>query len=52
MSHTDINECNSCDVCPGEGKVCVNTVGSFVCQCADGYILSPDRVNCTGNDYS
>lgn len=29
---------------------CRNTVGSFNCDCADGYALSPDRQNCRDID--
>ena len=32
---TDINECEE-DVC-GSNEICVNTVGSFICQCQEGY---------------
>ena len=44
---TDINECDpnsdSCD----NNAVCDNTVGSFTCECNDGY--AGDGTTCTGN---
>ena len=43
-SLSDINECttgdNSCD------QECINTVGSFVCSCIEGYALNEDGVTC------
>ena len=42
----DINECNeNLDNCD---QTCVNTNGSFTCQCNIGYILESDRHTCTG----
>ena len=44
---SDINECassgtNSCD------QVCVNTIGSYTCQCNTGYELNSDGTSCRG----
>ena len=43
----DVNEClvatdNNCS------QICVNTIGSFHCQCNSGYILSSDNSTCNG----
>ena len=36
--HTDIDECDKGDdTCDNATTVCVNTIGSYRCQCADGY---------------
>lgn len=44
-SCTDIDEClfASDPVC---SQKCINTVGSFRCQCTEGYILRPDLRSC------
>ncbi len=42
----DIDECNfSMDICPHD---CINTNGSYVCQCREGYDLNDDNMTCTG----
>ena len=42
----DINECqiaiNNCS------ELCINTNGSFYCQCTTGYLLSTDNKTCNG----
>ncbi|XP_076455824.1 mucin-like protein isoform X2 [Babylonia areolata] len=44
---TDVDECTNSDQCPGPSDRCVNTNGSFTCDCDQGYQrLSPDQ-NCT-----
>lgn len=43
---SDVNECLNQTVC-GRGR-CVNTEGSYRCNCFQGYTLSPDNV-CHGN---
>jgi len=41
---------NECETLTGNGRCrngrCRNTEGSFTCQCAEGYILTPDGQNC------
>ena len=44
---TDINECaddtlNDCD------QICINTNGSYVCECDSGYLLNDDLITCSG----
>uniref|UniRef100_A0A3Q3N141 Latent-transforming growth factor beta-binding protein 4 n=1 Tax=Mastacembelus armatus TaxID=205130 RepID=A0A3Q3N141_9TELE len=34
---SDVNECEDSGMCPGQQRVCVNTVGSFRCDCPLGY---------------
>lgn len=34
----DVDECSQGAVCLEEGQSCSNTVGSYKCNCADGYI--------------
>lgn len=36
------NETNACE------QICVNTPGSYVCQCNSGFRLKPDRQSCEG----
>ena len=44
--HIDILEClvneGGCE------QNCMNTIGSFVCSCDDGYTLNDDERTCTG----
>ena len=41
----DVNECNGDHECDHN---CINTVGSFVCSCDDGYLLQDDGRTCEG----
>ena len=45
---TDVDECSSEEhnTCDNEGAICTNTIGSFQCECRDGY--TGDGYNCTG----
>lgn len=45
----DINECDASNQC---AQQCYNILGSFICQCNQGYELSSDRLNCEGNMFS
>lgn len=40
---TDINECKENFPC---SHMCNNTIGSFYCSCAEGYILESDKRYC------
>ena len=42
---TDINECNNNSTCDHR---CINTFGSFVCECNSGYELNDDLMTCSG----
>jgi len=49
------NVCEDTDECKMMFGVCRNgrcrnTDGSFTCQCADGYVLTPDGHNCKDVD--
>ncbi|XP_052809176.1 fibrillin-2-like [Mya arenaria] len=39
---TDLDECDNEDLCPTNFD-CVNTMGSFLCQCHTGYFRTEDR---------
>lgn len=49
LSKTDVDECNSTDISStcGQMSICINTPGSFMCSCLEGYELS-GSVGCTG----
>ena len=45
----DIDEClDNNGFC---GDICVNTDGSFMCQCSSGRVLSTDNRTCEGFKY-
>ena len=46
LSCSDINECNTDN--GGCSQVCINQVGSYYCQCNNGYTLDDDGHGCTG----
>ena len=45
-AYIDINECDTAN--GGCSHTCINTPGSFICHCDDGYSLDSDRLNCSG----
>ena len=47
--NTDIDECEVIDDLCGDAT-CQNTDGSFICQCADGYILLLPTLYCVDDD--
>ncbi|MDA8032207.1 MAG: calcium-binding EGF-like domain-containing protein [Alphaproteobacteria bacterium] len=44
---TDIDECNGTNPCAPNGN-CVNTNGSFTCNCSSGYELDTGGQSCSG----
>ncbi len=46
MIYIDTNECDSSNA--GCEHDCVNTHGSYYCDCRSGYVLANDSHNCTG----
>ena len=42
----DINECSVYN--GGCNQTCTNTVGSYFCDCSEGYVLDADKHNCSG----
>ena len=43
----DTNEC--LDNNGGCDQICVNTIGSYSCDCKSGYLLQSNDRDCTGN---
>ena len=44
-----ISDTNECSIANGGCEdVCINTNGSYLCDCQDGFELSTDGHNCTG----
>lgn len=46
LKHIDVNECadENMTVC---SQICVNSVGTYRCECATGYFLEGDGKTCT-----
>lgn len=42
----DINECDNPQIC--QYGTCINTPGSFVCECPPNYTLAPNGAGCVG----
>ena len=42
----DINECLNSNACPSSAT-CINTIGSYTCQCPTGFSFSNNA--CNGN---
>ena len=52
MTYVEILDINECDLnIDGCDQTCVNTVGSFLCNCTDGYELNEDGILCDGKNY-
>ena len=45
--YIDIDECMNGNYTCRQNEICINTLGSYDCQCALGYTLDGDA-NCTG----
>ena len=43
----DIDECE--EGTSGCEQICMNTDGSFICDCDPGYTLNPDDMTCSGD---
>lgn len=43
LTCTDIDECESPGVC---SHLCINSPGSYQCNCLRGYIMEPDGHRC------
>ena len=48
IAFTDIDECFQGACSDIEGSTCMNTEGSYECQCRAGYRLSSDQQTCEG----
>lgn len=46
--YTDIRECDTNN--GGCEQTCINTIGSFRCECRSGYILNSDGQTCDVNE--
>ena len=46
MFNIDNNECLTNR--GGCSQICNNTVGSYFCDCSEGYVLDTDKHNCSG----
>ena len=44
---SDTNECAN-DFLNGCNQICTNTIGSFLCECNNGYELGDDLMTCSG----
>ena len=44
--HPDINECEDEHGC---SQICKNQIGSYTCECMDGFLLQADEKQCKGN---
>ncbi len=47
LLYTDVDECNSTSL-NNCSQVCVNTEGSYTCDCEAGYRLAADLITCEG----
>ena len=46
LTCSDTNECDTSN--GGCAQVCINQVGSYYCQCNNGYTLDDDNHGCSG----
>ena len=47
---SDMNECLEDAPC-GDGQVCINTNGSYLCVCTAGYVYNMIKKTCDGEHY-
>lgn len=47
--NTDVDEC--VDSNGGCAQICNNTVGSFSCECNEGYLVNSDELSCDGKRF-
>ena len=47
--HVDVDECaDGTHDCSPITQTCINTIGSFTCECSSGYELDGDGTTCNG----
>ena len=46
--HPDINECERAGGGCHYSNSCINTVGSYICDCPEGCVLDEDKKTCRG----
>ena len=46
----DINECSDANICGVGSTLCINTNGSYTCDCAPGYHQREDKKGCEDID--
>lgn len=49
LYYSDVNECVTCN--GSCSQICSNTIGSYTCSCAAGYMLSVDNRTCLGTHF-
>lgn len=49
LTLSDVNECDTQNPCQHH---CYNLIGSYMCQCNQGYELAPDLISCQGKRHT
>ena len=45
---SDVDECQNITLNGNCDDICINTEGSFVCECLNGRLLAADNLTCEG----